>query len=115
MSDSMWEPLEHLSNAQDLITNYYHPMANGAPKDIQEKGKNDKKEHPLSPHYHYDYFHTIPHYPSTLSLHIPDSRKASHSIPQYTNASPISTTPHAITNVPPHNHHTLSTRFSNTH
>src|SRR6266702_1922219 len=36
MSDSMWEPPEHLSNAQDLITNYYHlhPMANRAPKDI---------------------------------------------------------------------------------
>ncbi len=36
MSDSMWEPLEHLSNAQDLIIDFYclHPMADGAPKDI---------------------------------------------------------------------------------
>jgi len=36
MSDSMWEPKEHLSNAQDLITNFYrlHPMADGAPKDV---------------------------------------------------------------------------------
>ncbi len=36
MSDSTWEPLEHLSNTQDLITNFYrlHPMAEGAPKDV---------------------------------------------------------------------------------
>ena len=36
MSDSMWKPLEHLSNVQDLITDFYHlhPMAEGAPKDV---------------------------------------------------------------------------------
>ncbi len=36
MSDSTWEPLEHLNNAQDLITDFYrlHPMADGALKDI---------------------------------------------------------------------------------
>ncbi len=36
MSDSMWEPPEHLSNAQDLITEYccLHPMAEGAPKNV---------------------------------------------------------------------------------
>ncbi len=34
MSDSTWEPLEHLNNAQDLITDFYrlYPMAEGAPK-----------------------------------------------------------------------------------
>ena len=36
MSDSTWEPPEHLNNAQDLITNFYHlhPMAKGAPKGL---------------------------------------------------------------------------------
>ncbi len=36
MSDSTWEPPEHLNNAQDLITDFYrlHPMAEGAPKEI---------------------------------------------------------------------------------
>ncbi len=36
MSDSTWEPKEHLSNAQDLITDFYclHPMAKGAPKNV---------------------------------------------------------------------------------
>ena len=36
MSDSTWEPPEHLNNTQDLITNFYHlhPMAKGAPKAI---------------------------------------------------------------------------------
>ncbi len=36
MSDSTWEPTEHLDNAQDLITDFYHlhPMAEGAPKDV---------------------------------------------------------------------------------
>ncbi len=35
MSDSTWEPLAHLNNAQDLITDFYrlHPMAKGAPKE----------------------------------------------------------------------------------
>ncbi len=35
MSDSTWEPLAHLNNAQDLIANFYHlhPMAKGAPKE----------------------------------------------------------------------------------
>ncbi len=35
MSDSTWEPPEHLNNAQDLITDFYrlHPMAEGAPKE----------------------------------------------------------------------------------
>ncbi len=36
MSDSMWEPPEHLNNAQDLISDFYrlHPMADGVPKEI---------------------------------------------------------------------------------
>jgi len=35
MSDSMWEPPEHLNNAQDLVTDFYHlhPMAEGVPKE----------------------------------------------------------------------------------
>ncbi len=36
ISDSTWEPLEHLKHTQDLITNFYHlhPMADGVPKDV---------------------------------------------------------------------------------
>ncbi len=36
MSDNMWEPLEHLKNALDLITGFYclHPIAEGAPKEV---------------------------------------------------------------------------------
>ncbi len=36
MSDSTWEPPEHLNNAQDHIADFYrlHPMAEGAPKEV---------------------------------------------------------------------------------
>ncbi len=36
MSNNIWEPLEHLKNAPDLITNFYHlhPMFKGVLKDL---------------------------------------------------------------------------------